>query len=403
MRAGKREMYSGTAVVTDVHYRMSLAVLRDLREAGVRVVACESDRYSTKQVVGFASRCACETRVLRKSDYLEDLYRLCEEWKQAEGVKPALLPVGAGTLALLAEPETQKRFSAVCGLCLPTPEQLSLLNDKRRVAELADRLGIPTPKAFQPDPEESVESFAQRLSYPCAVKPECGEKFGIPAAGRYRIAKTPEVMTEAFRRFQTLTGEVPVVQEYLPGGGLGCSVLAVEGKVILSLCHRRLREYPVSGGPSSCCVSIAAPELEAYAARLVEAVGFTGLAMVEFKENRLGNPVFLEVNPRVWGSYPLTRGAGAPFSCAWYLCAAKGQKGMDELSPFAIKIGKKLQFALSDFAAAVGYTRAGQPGQLFSVLADFCSPAVCGGVWEWSDPKPALCYLRSQLMKGGRS
>ena len=30
-----------TVIVTDVHYRMSLAVLRDLHEAGHRLICCE--------------------------------------------------------------------------------------------------------------------------------------------------------------------------------------------------------------------------------------------------------------------------------------------------------------------------------------------------------------------------
>ena len=32
-----------TAIVTDAHYRMSLALIRDLADSGVRVIACEYD------------------------------------------------------------------------------------------------------------------------------------------------------------------------------------------------------------------------------------------------------------------------------------------------------------------------------------------------------------------------
>lgn len=32
-----------TAVMTDVHYRMSLALIRDLAQAGVRTVCCERE------------------------------------------------------------------------------------------------------------------------------------------------------------------------------------------------------------------------------------------------------------------------------------------------------------------------------------------------------------------------
>ena len=42
-----------TAIVTDAHYRMSVSLIRDLADRGVRVVACE--KASIKNPVGFAS------------------------------------------------------------------------------------------------------------------------------------------------------------------------------------------------------------------------------------------------------------------------------------------------------------------------------------------------------------
>lgn len=43
-----------TAIVTDAHYRMSVSLIRDLFDRGVRVVACE--KASIEAPVGFASR-----------------------------------------------------------------------------------------------------------------------------------------------------------------------------------------------------------------------------------------------------------------------------------------------------------------------------------------------------------
>ena len=42
--AGRLAAHMGAAVITDVHYRMSLALIRDLAQAGVRVVCCERRR-----------------------------------------------------------------------------------------------------------------------------------------------------------------------------------------------------------------------------------------------------------------------------------------------------------------------------------------------------------------------
>lgn len=390
------------AIVTDVHYRMSLALIRDLGQAGVEVITCERERYRSKGAVpalGALSRFTSRHVWLSDGNYLGELYSLCRTIREERGSCPALLPVGARTLAALAG--ERERFSQVCGLLIPTPEQLELMNSKERVAELAQTLGIPVPEGFVRRAGEGLEAFARRLPLPCVVKPVCGEQLGLTAADRYAVPETPEQAADCFRRFADLAGEDPVVQAYLPGGGLGCSVLAQEGRVLAYICHRRLREYPVSGGPSSCCVCVDRPDLAGYAAGLVAAAGYSGLAMFEFKEDASGTPRLLEVNPRVWGTFPLTRVSHSGIPLLWCTLAwnAGNPDTPAELPAPALPQRKKMIFAASDLMAAVGYARRGQAGQLFRALADLLNPTVRDGLFEWRDMAPALAYFRSLLKK----
>lgn len=378
-----------TAVITDVHYRMSLALIRDLARAGVRTVCCEREGVSAP--LGFVSKYAGETVLLPREGWPDALYDLCARIYGREGERPALLPVGAATLAVLAA--ERERFSQVCGLCIPTPEQLDAFNSKAAVARLGERLGIPVPRRF--DPGEGG------FPVPCVVKPLCGEKFGLSAAQRYVIARTPAEGEAAFERFQALTGEPPMVQEYLPGVGLGCSVAAEEGEIRAALCHRRVREYPVSGGPSSCCVRVDRPDLEEYVARLVKETGYTGLAMFEFKEGADGAPRLLEVNPRIWGTFPLTRVSGSGIPLLWHtLSWNRGNPDRavppPEVFPFR---SCKMCFAASDLMSGIGYLKRGQPGRALGALADLLNPAVKDGLWEWGDPRPGLMYYRSLVKK----
>lgn len=386
-----------TAVITDVHYRMSLALIRDLSRAGVRTVCCE--REGVPAPLGFVSKYAGETVLLPREGWLDALYDLCARLAEGEGERPALLPVGAATLvALSAERE---RFGEVCGLCVPTPEQLDAFNSKETVAQLGEKLGVPVPARYTPQPGEDITALFARIPLPCVVKPLCGEKFGLSAARRYVIAHTPEEGAEAFERFRSLTGEPPMVQEYLPGVGLGCSVLAEGGKVRAALCHRRVREYPITGGPSSCCVRVDRPDLEGYAARLVSETGYTGLAMFEFKEGADGSPRLLEVNPRIWGTFPLTRTSKSGIPLLWHtLSWNRGNPDralpLPEIPPFR---SCKMQFGPSDLMAGLGYLKEGRPDRTLGALADFLNPAVKDGLWEWGDPKPGLMYCRSLLKK----
>lgn len=389
------------AIVTDVHYRMSLALIRDLAQGGVEVITCEQDRCRdsrTSPALGALSRYVSRHVWLPGgTDGLEALLSLCLETGLGRDCRPALLPAGAATLALIAE--NRERFEPLCGLCVPTAEQLDLLNSKPRLAGLAARLGVPLPESMAPG--EDLDRFLDRQGLPCVIKPACGEKLGLTAAARYAVASTREEARAAWERFSRLAGEPPVVQGYLPGRALGCSVLARSGQVMAAICHQRVREYPVSGGPSSCCQCVEREDIRAYAARLTAETDLTGLAMFEFKEDRDGAPRLLECNPRVWGTFPLTRVSGSGIPLLW--CALAWNAGNpDNPAPLPVLTpprGRRMIFAASDLMAAAGYARRGSPGRALGALGDLLNPWVRDGLFEWGDMLPALAYFRSLLAK----
>lgn len=389
------------AIVTDVHYRMSLALIRDLAQAGVEVITCEQDRCRdsrTSPALGALSRYVSRHVWLPGgTDGLEALLSLCRETGLGRDCRPALLPAGAATLALIAE--NRERFEPLCGLCVPTAEQLDLLNSKPRLAGLAARLGVPLPESMAPG--EDLDRFLDRQGLPCVIKPACGEKLGLTAAARYAVASTREEARAAWERFSRLAGEPPVVQGYLPGRALGCSVLARSGQVMAAICHQRVREYPVSGGPSSCCQCVKREDIRTYAARLTAETGLTGLAMFEFKEDRDGAPRLLECNPRVWGTFPLTRVSGSGIPLLW--CALAWNAGNPDnpapLPALTPPRGRRMIFAASDLMAAAGYARRGSPGRALGALGDLLNPWVRDGLFEWGDMAPALAYFRSLLAK----
>ena len=390
------------AVVTDVHYRMSLALIRDLSQAGAEVITCEGERHRANPAspaLGAMSRHTSRHVWLPEGRGAEPIGELCREIMEERGERPALLPVGAATLAAAAA--DRARLDAVCGLCIPTAEQLDLFNSKERLAALAASLGVPVPEAFVRQADEPVEDFVRRLPLPCVIKPVCGEKLGLTAAARYAIVRSPEEAEAHYRRFAALSGEEPVVQTYLSGAGLGCDLLADQGQIAAAICHRRVREYPVTGGPSSCCRCVDRPDLRDRAARLVRETGYTGLAMFEFKEDGAGRPHLLEVNPRVWGTFPLTRVSRSGIPLLWAILSYNaGNPGAPiPLPAVPAPLQRKMIFAASDLMAGVGYARRGRPGALFAALGDFLNPAVRDGLFEWGDLLPGLAYCRSLITK----
>ena len=85
------------------------------------------------------------------------------------------------------------------------------------------------------------------------------------------------------------------------------------GEPRLAFQHRRLREVPPSGGPSSYREAVSLdPLLLEHATLLLRELGWTGLAMVEFKCGVRGARL-MEINGRIWGSLPLAVASGVDF------------------------------------------------------------------------------------------
>ena len=365
-----------TAVVTDGKYRSSIAAVRALGRAGYRVVVTQTRGDCAHEPAVFTSRYAAQCRWIEGSaadeGYADRLLELVRGYE-----RPVLFCVGAVTLNTVAR--TREKFEQVCDFLIASPEILDRLNDKEMVHRRCLELGIPVPRQYEGEPE----------GYPVVIKPHCGEKFGLKAAERYAVANNKEAYADCMARMK-IYDPAPIVQQKVEGDGMGASLLLDrEGRLISALCHRRLREYPVTGGPSTCCESLYDEEKIDHAYRLLRSFDFTGMAMVEFK----GDCV-LEVNPRVWGSFPMTERAESPF-VSYYARAAAGERV--EYVPKDYKVGVKLRFTLNDGAAALSLMKHGRIKEAVGAAADLFR--VPDALAAKDDPKPLRRYLKNTLLR----
>ena len=146
--------------------------------------------------------------------------------------------------------------------------------------------------------------------------------------------------------------EYPIIQEYIKGDGYGVSMLFNNGEPRAKCTHRRLREYPITGGPSTLRVSVNHPAMEKIARDLLEHYDWHGLAMVEFKiRDSDKKPVLIEVNPRMWGSINQSILAGVNFPYLLYTMAMEG----DVKPVFSHATGVFSRNSLSDLVAIGSY------------------------------------------------
>lgn len=365
-----------TVVIADAKYRSSIAAARTLGRAGYQVVAVQAREDTPLEPPVFASRFVSQGRWVAGSAgdpaYADGLLALLREYG-----RPVLFCAGAATLNVLSR--ERARFGEVCDFLAPPPEVLEQLNDKETVHRRCTELGIPVPRQYAGEPE----------SYPVVVKPRCGEKFGLKARDRYIVANTREeyeAAVSAMARFDPS----PIVQQKVDGAASGVSLLLDgESRLVCAVCHRRIRELPAAGGPSTCCESFYDGGMIDEASALLRSFRFVGMAMVEFK----GRCV-LEVNPRVWGSFPMTECAKSPFACR-YAEAAAG--AAPEYAPRDYETGVRMRFVLNDTAAMLDYLRHGRPGMFFQGVADVFRAKEALSCRD--DPAPMRRYLRNSLLR----
>lgn len=365
----------GIVVLTDAKYRSSIAAARTLGRAGYQVAAVQAGKGDFPDPPVFFSRYVARSHRIdadpEAPEYGDRLLELLREYG-----RPVLFCTGAATLQLVSR--RREEFSKVCDFLIAPPEVLDRLNDKEAVHSRCRELDIPVPRQYEGEPE----------TYPVVIKPHCGEKFGLKARDRYAVAGNPTEYRSCLAAMERYDPH-PIVQERVSGDGAGVSLLLDrEGRLVCALCHRRIREFPAAGGPSTCCESFYDAGMIDKACRLLSSFQFVGMAMVEFK----GSCV-LEVNPRVWGSFPMTGCAESPFACR-YAQAAAGE--VLTYDPHDYRTGVRMRFLLNDGAAMLDYLRRGRPGKFFQGAADLFRAKEA--LSSRDDPAPMRKYLRNTLL-----
>lgn len=307
----------GTAIVTDALWRKSVACIRSLGRAGYDVCALGDSWLTT----GFHSRF---TKATRKGPTAaqspEDFGRLLEAAVAAcgPGVRPVVFPMEDESCSWLLR--NGERLEA--DWLLPSTESFDLANDKARTMRLAGELGIPCPATLYPEsPGELMDLVRSRPGTRWMAKPRVSKgSNGILYEGQLTDASVAAVWS--------LHGTL-VLQERIDGSGQASGVSLLydrTGNCRAVFCHRRLRQYPLSGGPSTSRIGVSAAgmaPLVAHSRRILEKLAWRGVAMVEWKQDPVsGEHRLLEINPRFWGSLELAIRSGVDFPVLYSQAAA---------------------------------------------------------------------------------
>lgn len=396
----RRNPNERTVAVLGVDSPIGLTLVRELGERGLRVLAL--GRSDT--AIGRFSRHAAA---------FERIERPLAKW-----LPGVLAKHGAEALLAVSEHDLIELAGlgpniGGCRLLVPDAGPLGLVLDKARTFEIAAGLGIDVPASWQPVAGEDFAARAAELAWPVAVKwPDPNAVAArLGAAGlaleKVEYAADAGALLAILRRYDAL-GEWPLVQTWCAGHGLGQMLHMDRGKATLRFQHRRLREFPPSGGVSAFCAAVPPGDHAAQMAKseaLLAAMGWQGAAMVEYRHDPVtGRYWLMEVNGRFWGSLPLAYHCGAHFGWETWARAMEPER----VSAPQLR-SRRARYLIPDSRALVMRLRDRSTPVVPRLWAaarfalDFLDPRVRWFVWSWRDPGPFVADLRAILAKVGRS
>lgn len=342
--------------VLDGGENQAVACVRSLARQGHQVLVGATTRWSK---AGSSRYC------YRTFTYLDPVHD-CGAFVQA--LAKEIEMCGGGLVLPMTERTTlpisaRRELFLERGGSLVLPPHSSVLQalDKSRMIALAESLGIQIPRSHVVHSREQATEIATAIPYPAVLKPSASYE---PRDGRLLVTGAPtyargpaeflDAVDELMRRCSVI-----LVQEFVPGRGTGYFALMREGELRAEFAHLRIRDVRPTGSGSSLRVSVECePSQREAALKILHALRWNGVAMVEFRIRPDGRSVFLELNGRFWNSLALAVFAGVDFPSLLAHMAEHGD--VERRGPY--RTGIRCRWILGDFRHLIEVWRGKPPG-----------------------------------------
>ena len=397
-------------LVTDAGRGSAVAFIRSLGRRGWKVTAGDHDPASA----GFRSRFTTERLLYpRPSEHPDAVVDAILRRVERDGID-LVVPITDELGLPLAE--ARERFAGRTTLAIPEPEALAATHDKSATFAMAERLGIAVPATRVVEVGARSADVGSELGFPVVIKPIASREVLADRTIRSNVVSYAADPAGLRARLASLpSGTTVMLQRWVPGDGIGVELLMDHGRPLVAFEHRRLREFPPTGGASSLRESVALDaDLHDQAVRMLSELGWTGLAMVEFRRGRDGVGYLMEINGRVWGSLPLAVRAGVDFPgrlADLLLDGAPGISAAASDTDAAYRRGVRARNLRLDIAwiGSVLSGRRRQQGmpwpsrrQAVGAMVGLLDPRIGDDLMSWSDPAPGLAQLGTIVRDGLR-
>lgn len=404
VRTNQDKMPNPPCFVLGIETQIGLSLVRELGAAGVPVIGIALK----ENAIGLASRFLAAGAILRHPRTEQGLAEL-RDLGQRYG-SGYLLTVSEANISWLIA--NRDKLEGITPL-VPSHEAFAAVLDKERTLAAAMQVGIHVPQSLYPVNWEDVEKIASRFPFPAVLKwsnPNAIlqqlKEHDIEFLKAEFVNSADEFLIAA-ARYKSV-GVWPIVQQYCAGTGLGQFFFMHRGTAVRRFQHLRVAEWPPEGGFSSVCDAVPLTqfqELQEHSIQLLRHIGWEGIAMVEYRYDRItGKAMLMEVNGRFWGSFPLAMYCGAGFGLLAY--SLQGQNRMPELQVMRDDLRCRMvstelrRLRRIVFEAGKIRDRTFQVRPVFEVwrfLKDFLRLSVRYYVWSLRDTRPFWRDVRNSV------
>ena len=237
-----------------------------------------------------------------------------DQWERPDDIVDALLDL-AGSLpgppvlfpqtdaTLLLASRHRERLGQALRLILADHEIVEQLVDKELFQALAERHGLPVPRAQRLRPEAGAPCPALDIPYPVIVKPLTRSPAWAEFAGAGKAVRVydAEELRALWPRLAGVGTEF-LAQQLIAGPESRIESFHVyvdaSGAVAGEFTGRKIRTFPADYGMSTAVEIVWLPDVAELGRDVVGRLGLRGVAKLDFKRDAGGRLHLLEINPR---------------------------------------------------------------------------------------------------------
>jgi len=367
-------MEQEVAIVVSANFRKAYPVVRSLSNIGFRVIGAFYSWRSNVFSRFVHKRFKITNPYINQYKYILDLVRLVKLMDPK-----VIVPIGFIDNVVISK--YRNIFPKNLTIPIPPYKTLAKVSNKLELPNLCKTLNIRCPKTLKFNLKN--ENKTRGTLYPYVIK------------GVYDSSKPTYVFTSLSKEIM-FSERHALIQEFIPGFGVGYFVLAANGEPILEFCHRRVVEVRPSGGASVVACRYFDPRAYVYGRRIVKFLKWTGILMVEFRKHlETGELYLMEINPKFWGSLelPVSLGYDFPATLVKYMLYGEKPKvrvrdrpkcfswvlsGIHYLKENPKIWFKILEYSIKDFPWSADVHLDDPPELLFSAITRFINNAVLG-------------------------